>query len=103
MEMSTADLALIVAQAFAAARSGTLDEEAIRDLGHRIETALRTAVRLERAACEAACAARALLWSSTADRVATPASLRVEARARANEAQYLVDAIRARSEVTHGS
>jgi len=102
MEMSTADLSSIVAQAFAAARPGTLDEEAIRDLGHRIETALRTAIRLERAACVGVCEARAQLWSATAERDATAAPLRVEARERANEARYLLDAIRARTETTSG-
>jgi hypothetical protein len=96
MEMSIADLSSVVAKSFAAARPGTLTEEAVLDLAHRIETSLRTAVRLERTECADACAARAALWSSTADRDGTPASLRAEARARANEAQYLADAILAR-------
>jgi len=96
MDTSSAELSTVVADAFAAARPGALTGEAVRDLAHRIETALRTATRLEREACVDVCAARSELWSSTSDREATPASLRAEARARANEAQFLADALRVR-------
>src|SRR5512138_916410 len=66
------------------------------DLAHRLETALRTAVRQERLACVAECERRKALWTETEERSATPPSLRTEARFRANEAAVLGDALRAR-------
>ena len=64
---------------------------------HRLETALRTAVRQERLACVAECERRRDLWTGTEERPGTPPSLRAEARFRANEAAVLADALRARS------
>jgi hypothetical protein len=90
-------LASLVAEDFATAHRGVLDDAATRDLAHRIETALRTTERLERDACAELCAARTALWSPTGERAGVPASLRSESRARANEAAFLGDAIRARS------
>ncbi|MGZ3444807.1 MAG: hypothetical protein ACXWLG_04280 [Myxococcaceae bacterium] len=67
------------------------------DLRHRLETALRTAVREERLACAAECERRRTLWTETEERSSTPSGLRAEARCRANEAAVLADAIRTRS------
>ena len=67
------------------------------DLAHRVETALRTAVRQERLACVAECERRRTLWTETEERSATPPSLRTEARFRANEAAVLADALRSRA------
>ena len=96
MEMNPAELAAVVAGSFASGRGEALGVDSVRDLAHRIETALRTAARSERLACVEICAARAALWTSTAANDSTPAGLRAEARARANEAEFLADAIRAR-------
>ena len=74
-----------------------LGAEGAEDLAHRIETALRTAVRQERLACAAECDRRRTLWSQTEERAATPPSLRSEARCRGNEAAVLADALRARA------
>ena len=73
-----------------------LSKAAALNLLHRIETALRTAVRQEREACTGLCQERQALWASTEERAGTPAPLRQEARARSNEAAWLADAIRAR-------
>jgi hypothetical protein len=67
------------------------------DLRHRLETALRTAVREERLACAAECERRRTLWTETEQRSSTPPGLRSEARCRANEAAVLADALRTRS------
>jgi hypothetical protein len=74
-----------------------LGGSAAEDLAHRLETALRTAVRQERLACVAECERRKALWTETEERPATPPSLRTEARFRANEAAVLADALRARA------
>ena len=66
------------------------------DLAHRLETALRTAVRQERLACVDECERRRSLWTETEERPSTPPSLRTEARFRANEAAVLADALRTR-------
>jgi hypothetical protein len=65
------------------------------ELAISIETAPRTTMRIERSACVAECARRHDLWSSYEDRDDVPAALRGEARARANEAAHLADALRA--------
>lgn len=46
------------------------------DLRHRLETALRTAVREERLACAAECERRRTLWTETEQRASTPPGLR---------------------------
>ena len=74
-----------------------LGSSGAEDLAHRLETALRTAVRQERLACVTECERRKALWTETEERPATPPSLRTEARFRANEAAVLADALRARS------
>jgi hypothetical protein len=73
-----------------------LDAGSRGDLAVRIETALRAVLGEEREACAALCEARRALWQATEEKPGSPASLRAEARARANEAAVLADAIRAR-------
>ncbi|HZJ53203.1 MAG TPA: hypothetical protein VFD38_03615 [Myxococcaceae bacterium] len=73
-----------------------LGPEGAEDLAHRLETALRAAVRQERLACVAECERRKSLWTETEERSATPPSLQTEARYRGNEAAVLADALRAR-------
>lgn len=74
----------------------SLGRASVEDLAHRLETALRTAVRQERLACVAECERRRTLWTGTEERSGTPPSLRTEARFRANEAAVLADALRGR-------
>ncbi|OFX19476.1 MAG: hypothetical protein A2V77_23890 [Anaeromyxobacter sp. RBG_16_69_14] len=66
------------------------------ELTMRIETALRAVVREERESCAVQCDSRRALWQGTEEKPSAPAHARAEARARANEAAYLADAIRAR-------
>lgn len=74
-----------------------LAAEALRpELAALVETALRSVVRQERELCAAACDSRKELWSRTEANLNAPAQLRAEARARANEAAVIADAIRAR-------
>jgi hypothetical protein len=56
-------------------------------------------MRHEREAHVELCVRRRELWERTADRAGTPAGLAAEARARANEAAYLADAIGAHGTV----
>jgi hypothetical protein len=92
-ELSLAAVAAMTARDVLRAHPG-LGGSGAEDLAHRLETALRTAVRL---ACVAECERRKALWTETEERPATPPSLRTEARFRANEAAVLADALRARS------
>lgn len=94
-ELSLAAVAAMTARDVLRAHPG-LGASGAEDLAHRLETALRTAVRQERLACVAECERRKALWTATEERSATPPSLRTEARFRANEAAVLADALRAR-------
>jgi hypothetical protein len=94
-ELSLAAVAAMTARDVLRAHPG-LGASGAEDLAHRLETALRTAVRQERLACVAECERRKALWTGTEERSATPPSLRTEARFRANEAAVLADALRAR-------
>jgi hypothetical protein len=73
-----------------------LDAGLREELTARAETVLRATVRGEREACAALCESRRGLWQATEEKPSGPAHARAEARARANEAAYLADAIRAR-------
>ncbi len=95
-ELSLAAVAAMTARDVLRAHPG-LGGSGAEDVAHRLETALRTAVRQERLACVAECERRKALWTETEERSATPPSLRTEARFRANEAAVLADALRARS------
>ena len=63
------------------------------DLARRVERAIREALVADRKAASAVCLQRHALWVATESRPATAEHLRAEARARANEAAYLADAI----------
>jgi len=95
-ELSLASVALMTARDVLRAHPA-LGAAGAEDLAHRIETALRTAVRQERLGCIDECERRRTLWSETEDRAGTPPSLRAEARFRGNEAAVLADALRARA------
>jgi hypothetical protein len=95
-ELSLAVLAQMISRDFARTSRCALTEEMLRDLTHRIETGVRMAVHHEREALAAQCDARVELWIRSEQRAGAPDILRSEARARANEAAYLADAVRAR-------
>jgi hypothetical protein len=80
---------------FFKAHSG-LDAALRGEMALRIETVLKSGARGEREACAVLCDSRRALWQATEEKPTTPAHARDEARARANEAAYLADAIRAR-------
>ena len=95
-DLSPETLARLVADDFGGPHARTVTEEMKRELAVRIETALRTAIRHERSACVEVCTRRHELWLPYEDRSGIPSDLRVEARARANEAAHLADALQAR-------
>ena len=95
-EPSLTSIAAMTARDVLRAHPG-LGHGGAEDLAHRIETALRTAVRQERLACVGECERRRMLWAETEDRSSTPPSLRTEARSRGNEAAVLADTLRART------
>ena len=95
-EISPAAVAAMTARDALRAHPG-LGAAGAEDLAHRIETALRTAVRQERLACVGECERRRALWTETEDRPSTPPALRAEARFRGNEASVLADALRLRA------
>jgi len=94
-ELSLAAIAAMTTRDVLRAHPG-LGAAGAEDLAHRIETALRTAVRQERRSCVAECEHRRTLWAGTEDRSSTPPALRSEARFRGNEAAVLADVLRSR-------
>ena len=94
-ELSPSALARMIAADALRTHPG-LSPAGAEDLAHRLETALRTAVRQERLACVAECERRRSLWTETEERPSTPPSLRTEARFLGNEAAVLADALRTR-------
>ena len=90
-------LAQMIAADFRRASGAPLAGDLLRDLANRIETGLRTALHHQREAFAAQCQARVELWARTGERAGLPDPARTEARARANEAAYLLDAVRASS------
>jgi hypothetical protein len=88
---SAAQLSRIVADDFV--RAHRLQPSLRDELAHAVQTALQTAIRHERQAHVELCHRRRELWERTADKSGTSAGLAAEARARANEAAYLGDAI----------
>ncbi len=95
-DVPTEVLARAAVEQVAAAHGAAFTSELRRDLILAIDKALRTAVRLERDACVDICQHRQRLWEVTGDKPSTPDALRPEARARANEAAYLADALAGR-------
>jgi hypothetical protein len=86
-------LARAAVEQVTAVHGALVTPELRRDLMRAIDRALRTAIHLEHDACVAVCRARHRLWEGTVDKPTTPEALRAEARARANEAAYLADAL----------
>jgi hypothetical protein len=96
-ELSVPLLARMISTDFARVSGSALSEEALRDLTVRIETGIRAALHHQRDVLVAQCEERCELWTRTEQREGVPGSLRAEARARANEAAYLRDALRSSS------
>jgi hypothetical protein len=86
-------LATLVAEQFGDAHADLVDGRMRDDLARRVERAIAKAFAAGKAAAAALCLERQALWVATEARPGTPELLRAEARARANEAAYLADAI----------
>jgi hypothetical protein len=86
-------LATVVAEKFGDSYAGVINAGMREDLARRVERAIREALVAEGEAASAVCRERQALWVATESHPATPEHLRAEARARANEAAYLADAI----------
>jgi hypothetical protein len=91
-------LARATVERMAAAHGAAFTAEMRRDLILAIDKALRTAIQIERDACVDICQHRQRLWEAPGDKPTTPEAIRPEARARANEAAYLADALAGRAE-----
>jgi hypothetical protein len=96
-ELSVPLLSQMISTDFARVSGCPLSDETLRDLAVRIETGIRTALNHQREALVAQCEARCELWTRTEQGAGVPGNLRAEARARANEAAYLRDALRSSS------
>jgi len=92
-DLSPEVLATVVAEQFADAHGEVFTAVMREDLSRRLERALREAVRTSRKGAAALCRERHALWLATEASPATSELLHAEARARANEAAYLADAI----------
>jgi len=92
-DLSPEVLATVVAEQFADAHGTVFTAVMREDLSRRLERALRAAVRASRKGAAALCRERHALWLATEASPATSELLHAEARARANEAAYLADAI----------
>jgi hypothetical protein len=95
-QLSPEAVSRFVAEDFRRVHAHAVTAQMAGELAVRIETALRSAIGEERAACVLECARRHELWNAYEERTGVPSQLRVEARARANEAALLADALRAR-------
>jgi hypothetical protein len=92
-DLSPEVLATVVAETFGDAYGGIVNTVMRDDLARRVERAIREAMVVERKATAALCLERQSLWVATEARPTSHERLRAEARARANEAAYLADAI----------
>lgn len=95
-QLNAAALARIVAEQYARAFSPAITPSGQHDLAIRIEVALQATLGSERQACAELCRRRHDLWQSSEGRRESSELYRHECRGRANEAQYLADAIEAR-------
>lgn len=86
-------LATVVAEQFGDTYGDVINARMREDLADRVERALREAIAADRHTATALCLERQSLWVATEARPTSPEPLRTEARARANEAAYLADAI----------
>jgi hypothetical protein len=94
-QLSIEVLAAVVASELATAHAAVEGDDALRDaIVARVEAGMRRLARQERDACAALCLQRQAMWEATEARSTIAAPLRHEARARANEAQVIADAIR---------
>jgi hypothetical protein len=92
-ETSPEVIATVAAERFGDAYGEVISAAMRQDLCRRIESAIRVALRDKGSAFAKLCRARQTLWEATEARPVTSALLRAEARARANEAAYLADAV----------
>jgi len=86
-------LATIVAEQFGDAYGDAVTTSMREDLARRLERAVRDAVLATRKSVADLCRERQALWVATETLPTTSELLHAEARARANEAAYLADAI----------
>ena len=92
-DVSIEVLATVVTEQFGDAHGGVVTERMREDLVQRLERALRDAMLAARRGAADLCRERQALWTATEARPTTSEPLRAEARARANEAVYLSEAI----------
>jgi hypothetical protein len=92
-ETSPEVIATVAAERFGDAYGGVISAAMRQDLCRRIENAIRVALRDQGSAFAKLCRTRQTLWEGTEARPVTTELLRAEARARANEAAYLADAV----------
>jgi hypothetical protein len=96
MTDNAAALARIFAEQYARMFSPLITPSMQHDLAIRIEVVVQAMLDSERQACAELCRHRRDLWQSSEDRRELPEFYRHECRGRANEAQYLADAVEAR-------
>jgi hypothetical protein len=95
-DLDAAALARIVAEQYARTFGPLITPSMQHDLAIRIEVAMQAMLGSERQACAELCRHRRDLWQSSEERRELPEFYRHECRGRANEAQYLADAVEAR-------
>jgi len=86
-------LATVCAEQFGDAHGEVVTASMREDLARRLERAVRDAVLAARKSVADLCRERQALWVATETLPTTSELLHAEARARANEAAYLADAI----------
>jgi len=86
-------LATMFAERFGDAHAGALTAPMCEDLIRRLEHALRDAMLAGRRNAAELCQQRQALWTATEAQATSSDLLRAEARARANEAAHLADAL----------
>jgi hypothetical protein len=86
-------LATVVAEQFGDAHGDVVTASMREELARRLERAVRDAMVAARKGAANLCRERQALWIETEARPTTSELLHAEARARANEAAYLADAI----------
>jgi len=86
-------LATLVAEQFGDAHGAVVTASMREDLARRLERGVRDAVLAARKDVADLCRQRQALWVATEALPTTTELLHAEARARANEAAYLADAI----------
>jgi hypothetical protein len=95
-DLNAAALARIIAEQYAQTFGPLITPAMQHDLAIRIEVAMHAMLGSERQACAELCRRRRDLWQASEARRELPEFYRHECRGRANEAQYLADAVEAR-------